>query len=41
VPTKDFLKGVDVPEFQAITHDKVALRFQQSSKVAIVLFHEV
>ncbi len=40
VPTKDFLKDVDVPEFQAITHDQVALRFQQGSKVAILLFHE-
>ena len=40
VLTKDFLKDVDVPEFQAITHDQVALRFQRSSKVAIVLFHE-
>ena len=40
VPAKDFLKGVDVPEFQAITHDRVVLRFQRGSKVPIVLFHE-
>ena len=40
VPTEDFLKGVNVPEFRAITQDQVALRFQRSPKVAVVLFYE-